>query len=715
MRRRLIRGNRKSKRFDDRFEEQSMLIYAYNLINSSYLKTKTRAVYEFADYVLSGRASELLGKHLYKHKIEIVAENDVPEKYLMHILKSDISVMISTRLKGLSGKKQSQLAKKLEAIKISFDLTMEEAFVLLFFYFVYSDSVLSDFLAAEHEIDDFTKKNIFYSKGHILIGLERKSFQNALKSGSLYKSLLIEEAHLHSLEISDWCFDYFSGFDSGGISRRFFYRAEKTGLKTTAFNVPSENLRILHNIMNGEGSKNILIYGVPGSGKTSFAKAFASECRKDLLVVRTPESDEHNIRLSWICATLNIADKNGSIVLIDEADEVLNSRDSDFFESKTNKSWINSVIDGHNKKVIWIANRIEQIDKSTLRRFNFSLQFSRLTASQRAALLKTELKRRSMKNCFTEEEIRDICCKYNENADGIVSALDEIKALKNKSKGTMLKQLRLILETREKLIGMNEAETLQIRNSNVYTLDGLNCSENPEKIANIVKRHIESQDKGPTGSRHALSLLLYGLPGTGKTEFVLYLGHSLNKDVILMRASDIQSKWVGETEKNIADAFRKTKEKGGILFFDEADTFLFPRKDADHSWEKSATNEMLAQMDAYSGIAVFATNEIDGLDHAALRRFKFKIEFKPLSPEGGLIFYGKMLTPLLPENKRLSTAQINILKQLVNLTAGDFAVVRDKMQFEERKNINHDLLILALSSETKYKKNSGKAIGFGRQ
>ena len=714
MRRRLINGNNPVKSFDDSFEEQTMLIYAYNLINSSYVKTKTRAVYELADYVLSGKASALIEKYTAKYEIETDSEGEIPEKYLMFLLKSDISGMIAERLKKLSGRKQSQLSKRLWMIEGAFDLSREETFVLLFFYLIEADSILSDYLTGEHEIADFSRQNIFYSYGHILIGIEKKGLRNALKNGALYKSLLIQKGHSRSLEISDWCFDLLSGFDSGGLSHIFFYKSGKTGLKTTDFNVSSDNLRMLHNIMNGADGKNILIYGAPGSGKTSFAKAFAAECRRDLFIVKTPESGEHDTRLSWICATLNMADKNDSIVLIDESDEVLNSWESLFFESKTNKSWINSVLDGHNKKVIWIANRIEQIDKSTLRRFNFSLQFNALTSSQRAALLKVELKRRGVKDYLTEKEIGEICSKYTDNVDGIVSALDEIKALKNKSKTTVIKQLRLILENRQNLLGMNKADTVQMQNSHLYTIEGLNCSEDPKKIAGIIKKRIEFCEKESTGGVRALNILLYGLPGTGKTEFVLHLGHLIEKDIILRKASDIQSKWVGETEKNIAGAFREAKQKGGILFFDEADTFLFPRTEANRSWEKSATNEMLAQMDAYSGIAIFATNDIAGLDHAALRRFKFKVEFKPLSSEGVLTFYEKMLVPLLPQNKKLNAEQTRLLKQFTNLTPGDFAVVRDKMLFEERKDINHDMLIHALTQEIKYKRNFGKVIGFGR-
>ena len=90
--------------------------------------------------------------------------------------------------------------------------------------------------------------------------------------------------------------------------------------------------------------------------------------------------------------------------------------------------------------------------------------------------------------------------------------------------------------------------------------------------------------------------------------------------------------WVGETEQNIASAFRDAQENNKILFFDEADSFLYPRRDAFHSWEKSFTNEILTQLESYRGIVIFATNDINGLDNASMRRFRFKVEFKPLTP-----------------------------------------------------------------------------------
>lgn len=305
MRRRVIAGNNPVKSFSDSFEEQTALIYAYNLINSSYLKRKTKSIFELADYVLSGKASKLSQQLAEHYCIDTDSDSELPDELLMSLLKSDVSEIIANRLKKLSTKKQSQLSKRLEIIQGAFELGMGETLVLLFFYLIESDSILADYLMREHEIENFSKKNIFYANGHILIGLEKRRFHNTLNNGALFKSLLLQKGHNHSLEISNWCFDLLSGFDSGGLSHSFFYKSGKTELKTIDFNISSDDLSMLHHIMNGQGGKNILIYGVPGSGKTSFAKAFARQCRKDLFVVRTPDSGEHEMRLSWIYATLN--------------------------------------------------------------------------------------------------------------------------------------------------------------------------------------------------------------------------------------------------------------------------------------------------------------------------------------------------------------------------------------------------------------------------
>jgi transitional endoplasmic reticulum ATPase len=89
--------------------------------------------------------------------------------------------------------------------------------------------------------------------------------------------------------------------------------------------------------------------------------------------------------------------------------------------------------------------------------------------------------------------------------------------------------------------------------------------------------------------------------------------------------------FVGETEKEIANAFAQAQIDNAILVIDEADGFLRDRAGAGWSWEVAQVNELLTQMEAFEGIFVASTNLIDTMDAASLRRFDFKLKFDYLN------------------------------------------------------------------------------------
>jgi hypothetical protein len=125
-----------------------------------------------------------------------------------------------------------------------------------------------------------------------------------------------------------------------------------------------------------------------------------------------------------------------------------------------------------------------------------------------------------------------------------------------------------------------------------------------------------------------------------------------------------------------------------------------------------ATNELLTQMENFKGLAIFASNEINGLDHAALRRFHLKIEFRPLSSEGNILFYNRLLLPLCGNGWKLTEADQRRLGIMNGLTPGDFAVVRKQLMFHDVSDITHESLIASLENELKFKTVGKRAIGF---
>jgi hypothetical protein len=136
--------------------------------------------------------------------------------------------------------------------------------------------------------------------------------------------------------------------------------------------------------------------------------------------------------------------------------------------------------------------------------------------------------------------------------------------------------------------------------------------------------------------------LVYGPPGTGKTLTASLIGKSSGKDVYLIDASMVVSKWVGETEKNLARVFDMAEHKDWILFFDEADALFGKRSNTSSSQEQYANQQvsyLLQRTENYPGTVILATNLKANIDEAFVRRFQSIIYFPmPTPPERQLLW-----------------------------------------------------------------------------
>jgi hypothetical protein len=117
-------------------------------------------------------------------------------------------------------------------------------------------------------------------------------------------------------------------------------------------------------------------------------------------------------------------------------------------------------------------------------------------------------------------------------------------------------------------------------------------------------------------------------------------------------------------------------------------------------------------MERFRGILICTTNRMKDLDQASIRRFNHKIGFDYLTASGNRIFYDLFLAPLA--NNPLHHANQDQIKQIVNLTPGDFKIVRDRYSFYPSENIDHNMLIgdLQKEAEIKIQHQGNKQIGF---
>lgn len=154
-----------------------------------------------------------------------------------------------------------------------------------------------------------------------------------------------------------------------------------------------------------------------------------------------------------------------------------------------------------------------------------------------------------------------------------------------------------------------------------------------EKNFRMVQKRLQER-----GFHKGIACLFYGSPGTGKTETVLQLAKSSGRDVMQVSMSQIRSKWVGESQKNIQEVFASYKERVRasklcpILLFNEADAIIGNRMEVTTSsvdkMENSIQNVILQEMENLEGIMIATTNLQGSLDAAFERRFLYKVEFE---------------------------------------------------------------------------------------
>ena len=151
-----------------------------------------------------------------------------------------------------------------------------------------------------------------------------------------------------------------------------------------------------------------------------------------------------------------------------------------------------------------------------------------------------------------------------------------------------------------------------------------------------------------------IGINLYGAPGTGKTMAAHAIAKHLGRKILAVNYADIESKYVGETPKNIRKAFEAAKATNSILFFDEADAILSKRVTNMSSATDVSVNQtrsvMLMLMNDYQDFVIFATNFISNFDPAFMRRISTHIEFKLPDLDCRKKLWSHYIVPTMPNN-----------------------------------------------------------------
>ena len=459
-----------------------------------------------------------------------------------------------------------------------------------------------------------------------------------------------------------------------------------------SYSVKQESLEICCDLLNGKNPISLLFYGKPGSGKTELAKSLCKQSGKQVYIFKNElETDERSGVLGRLVCLLSMERKD-TILIVDEADSLLRTVDFSFFGMSPSKSkgTVNKMLENNRDKVIFIINHQHQIDDSTLRRFTFSLHFESMPKTMMRSIAEQRLEGLDITD-NSKTELVSMLDKYQLTGQSVENIVKTIDAMECKDEATLLKKAEIVMKENSLLLN-GQKKKMRDKVKAEYDLRVLNASMDPGNIVSMVQNAAKYAEKNKN-TENGIRMLFYGLSGTGKTELARYIAEQLGKEIILRRPSDILSKWVGEDEQNIRDAFEEAEQRDAILLFDEADTFFYDRNQAQRTWERSLVNEFLTQMEEFSGILICTTNLRNIMDPAMQRRFHMLVEFKPMKFDGIKIMFEKYFP-----SYHLSNKEFEELEDSESVTPGDFGALSSRIRFMNQEDVNSEYILKELKT-----------------
>lgn len=401
-------------------------------------------------------------------------------------------------------------------------------------------------------------------------------------------------------------------------------------------------------------SLSFLFHGKTGSGKTSLVHALAHYLNYKIVFIRDYLIDKDNLP-NIIKFLIRKYNKQKIILLFDECENLWFSNHGFSFsfglpKNKEN-SWSKHILEDIEGIVAFTSN--ERPPDPFIRRVDFVKELNSPDTKTRIKILKSELNNTSrklkIKNSVSSIDLEDLSLKYELTGAFLKKAVT----------------LSLIYSEKELTTVSLEKALLDINTSLSNELSENNQKRNlilsPSQKALIEKVKVIVKNKETNKSDPLLptstSILLYGPPGTGKTEFSKELANDIKKNIHIANASSFLSKYVGETEQNIASIFKKCSEKNEVLFIDEAEGLFMNRENAINSWELTQINEFLKQVESFKGIIIIATNLKDRIDPAFARRFLFHVKFDLPEFEQRVKIINRFVGTKLTEKEIISLAE----------------------------------------------------------
>ncbi|MBO5151935.1 MAG: CDC48 family AAA ATPase [Methanobrevibacter sp.] len=409
--------------------------------------------------------------------------------------------------------------------------------------------------------------------------------------------------------------------------------------------------------------KGVLMHGPPGTGKTLLAKAVASESDAHFILINGPEimskyvgGSEENLREYFEEAEAN----SPSIIFIDELDAIAPKREDTNGETERRTvAQLLTLMDGLKSRgqvvVIGATNRPDSLDPALRRpgRFDREIEIGVPDADERKEVL--EIHTRNMPiaedvdlnklanttHGFVGADLESLC---KEAAMRVVRRI--LPEIKNDDEEIPEEVLKKIIVTKDdfksalKEIQPSALREVLVQVPNVKWDDIGGLDDAKQELKEAVEWPLKYPENFQKfGINPPKGVLLYGIPGTGKTLLAKAVASESEANFISIKGPELLSKWVGESEKGVREVFRKAKQTAPtVIFFDEIDSIASTRSgnDTDSGVTKRVVNQLLTEMDGLEELEdvaiIAATNRPDIIDPGLMRPGRFDRHIKVDTP-----------------------------------------------------------------------------------
>ncbi|MHB1609051.1 MAG: AAA family ATPase [Acidiferrobacter thiooxydans] len=431
---------------------------------------------------------------------------------------------------------------------------------------------------------------------------------------------------------------------------------------------------LLKSAAAGRRGVNVLFYGPPGTGKTALARALAVDLGMRLLEVAVTDADGDVLAPQGRARALRLvahlaAHGQQAIVLFDEVEDYF--REKYAFPGMVDrvglgKGFSIDLLEQVASPVVWIGNKIDDIDPALLRRFSLACEIPPPPTPVRARLAAEYLTPLGLADHPLTERI----ARHEGLVPGLLAQAARTTALA--AIGDCEARATYYAQVLNGLLAALGQAALPGREAAILGYDEAFVNADCDLMALI----------DGIGRLGCARILCVGAPGTGKSAWARHLAEVLGRPLLTYRASDLLDPYLGMSERHMAEMFARARAQSSVLLLDECDSFLRSRVGARHHWEVTQVNEMLTQMERFEGIFVATTNAREDIDEAAFRRFDRIVTFRPLVRDQRLA----LVTRILADQGMavgLSLPETRLLDQCEGLTVGDVAAVLQGLRLEE--------------------------------